>query len=102
MKKEKKNFLSGKYSQCRTINLSIEIVQLTLLSLRIPRCDDDDDDNVEFNGNVLYCICCGRICKLREEYEFLAAELSREPCCEPCCEPLLDTGPSVKKKKKNQ
>lgn len=62
----------------------------TLLSLRIPRCDDDDDDDVEFNGNVLYCICCGRICKLREEYEFLAAELSREPCCEP----LLETGPS--------
>ena len=64
---------------------------LTLLSLRIPLCDDDDDE-VEFIGNVLYCICGGRICcKLRDEYEFLAAELSREPCCEP----LRETGPST-------
>lgn len=67
---------------------------LTLLSLRIPRCDDDDDDiDDEFNGNVLYCVCCGRICKLREAARldiFLAAELSREPCCEPLREP----GPS--------
>lgn len=52
----------------------------------MPLCDDD----VEFNGNVLYCCIGVRICKLREENEFLAAELSREPCCEP----LLECGPS--------
>lgn len=57
----------------------------------MPLCDDDDDE-VKFDGNVLNCIC-GRICKLREEYEeFRAAELSREPCCEP----LLECGPSAK------
>lgn len=32
----------------------------------------------------------GRICRLRDEYELRAAELSRDPCCEPLREP----GPS--------
>lgn len=40
----------------------------------------------------MFAGCGGRICcKLRDEYEFLAAELSREPCCEP----LRETGPST-------
>lgn len=40
-------------------------------------------------GNVLNCIGAGRnCCILREdEYELLAAELSREPCCEPLRDP---------------
>lgn len=60
----------------------------TLLSPRNPPfCMDD-----ELMGNVLNCIGEGRVCcKLRDdEYELLAAELSREPCCEP----LRDPGPS--------